>query len=99
MPHINLSMFQNRNEITRDEFSLIEKSERYEVYTQAAINKYIEDGSELLEKGENNELTDEGQNKLDIIKSELSSLTRVVVLNNDFSKDVYFVREQGKRPE
>ena len=94
MSRINMDMFLNKNEITREEFSLIEKSEKYEVYSQKAVIKFIEDGSELIEKGENNELTEEGQNKLDIIKSEVMSLIPVWVLENDFTKNLFYVREK-----
>lgn len=94
MSRINMSMFTNLNEMTAQEFDVIKKSEQYEIFSQTSVNKFIEEASNLLEKGENNELTEEGFEKLDLIKAELGTLSVVTVLGEDFKKSIMYLRKK-----
>ena len=101
MSAINLDLFTNRNEITSDTFEEIKKSEKYEIFSQKSITKFIEDTANTLEKGENDELSEGEQAKLDIAKAQVLTLSPIVVLtnkgdngSNDIQKSVYYIREK-----
>ena len=97
---LNLEMFTNKNEITKDQFEDIKKSEKYEIYSQASIAKFIEDTTNSIEKAESGDLKEGEQEKLDIAKAQVLTLSPIVVLNNEgdnqITKSVYYIREKIK---
>jgi ABC-type branched-subunit amino acid transport system ATPase component len=94
-------MFTNRNEITKDQFEDIKKSEKYEIYSQASIAKFIEDTTNSIEKAESGDLKEGEQEKLDIAKAQVLTLSPIVVLenigggvSNEIQKSVFYIREK-----
>ena len=102
MSAINLDLFTNRNEITADTFEDIKKSQRYEIFSQKSIQKFIEDTANTLEKGETDELSEGEQAKVEIAKAQILTLSPIVVVENikaenfsdEIKKSVYYIREK-----
>lgn len=79
---LNYNNFTNLDEITKSEFETLVNESGVEVYTQDALNKYIEDISSLMEKGESGgELTSEEKNSIEKAKVEVQQLTKHTVVD------------------
>lgn len=94
---LNLS---NPKEMTRGDFEKMIKIHDIDVFESKKVEflqKALNDTLEKSEKGElseENKLSDEEKNNSEIVKAELDSLEKITVLNDDFSKSIFFVREK-----
>lgn len=84
----------NPDEMTRGDFNKMVKIDDLEVFESKRVDNLQKSLSDTLEKAEKDELSDEEKNKSDIVKSELESLTKYTILNDDFSKSIYYTREK-----
>lgn len=89
--HLNLT---NPTEMTRDDFKRIVQLNNFEVFNSDKVDAMQKGLGETIQKSESGEISEEEKNKSDIIKAELGSLTKVIVLNDDLKKSEYFVRDK-----
>ncbi len=88
---LNLS---NPGEITRGDFEKMVKIHDVDVFESKKVELLQKALSDTLEKSEKDELSTEEKNNSEIVKAELDSLEKITVLNDDFSKSIFFVREK-----
>lgn len=101
MRKLNIATFTNQNEISKHDFEALVKSEELEVYTLDAIKKYIDDTTNLIEKGEEGgELSSEDKEKINIAKSEISNLNKIIVVDNiagEIVKVPFYIQKNKKK--
>lgn len=82
----------NLNEIHKSDFDTMVALNGLEVFNHAAVNAFFNQFGNILEKGEENELTSEDKSNMALIKAEINSLKRHVVINDKFEKSIAYTR-------
>ena len=82
----------NIDDIYKGDFDTMVKLEGLEVFNLATVTKYYDQFGNILQKGEENELTEQDNSTMALIKAEVDSLKRWVVLDDKFQKSVMFTR-------
>lgn len=94
---INFNTFINTDEISREDFNLLIKGYNLEVYTKESLQRYVEDISNLIEKGEEgSELSESDRVSIEFAKSELQNLKKYTVIdliNGQITKTPLYVQE------
>lgn len=82
----------NIDDIYKGDFDTMVNLEGLEVFNLAAVTKYYDQFGNILQKGEENELTEQDNSTMALIKAEVDSLKRWVVIDDKFQKNVMFTR-------
>jgi hypothetical protein len=86
----------NPLEMTRKEFEGYVTIHNLEYYNAQQLAAYGKDVESLIQKAQFEELSPEDKEQLDIFKGDMATLTKVVVVNDDLSKEPLFFRKKGE---
>lgn len=86
----------NPLEMTRKEFEGYATIYNLEYYNAQQLAAYGKDVESLIQKAQFEELSPEDKEQLDIFKGDMATLTKVVVVNDDLSKEPLFFRKKGE---
>jgi hypothetical protein len=89
---VNEFKISNQDEIYKADFDSMVTLKGLEIHTLEAVTVFYNQFGDILQKGEENELSSEDKNVMELIKAEVNSLTQHVVVNDKFEKAVVFTR-------
>lgn len=82
----------NLNEIYKGDFDQMVAMQGLETFSKAAVDAFYNQFGDILQKSEENELSSEDKNQMELIKAEVNSLKMWEVLDDKFNKSVVFTR-------
>ena len=83
----------NPHEIYKGDFERMVDVQGLEVFEKSQIDQYLDQLGKTLEKSEYSELTEEEKGKIELIKSEVSTLNKWIVVGDNFQKSLKFTRD------
>jgi hypothetical protein len=85
--------FENKNELTRQEFEKAVKFNGWEVFSSKEVKDYGLGIASVIEKGIDSELSDEQKQFINIGREEIKNLKPISVVDESLVKSLYYVQD------